>query len=652
MLGSSSPAAPSLSTSNGAAAPSSPTRPSRLRGLSYLRNYTQNHLHSGSSNQPSSPPASRVNAPALVRATSHPTQSTKADAPVPSPNRQRDNTSTIELSTQGLVPVVKTQSGVSKVSTQTRPQSTDMDPPSPTEPQQPTTMTRRQAVTSLHDVAAPAAAPVAVPVAASAAVLVPATRAASVTVPRPATVAAPRAASVAAPVATPIAPNPPAAAPPAAVPAPTPAPAPVSSAPEGASETAAAADSTTPRPVDKKELMPSIRFIPHQEPRATKPSLTFPIVNRTLPTHETKVRVGRYSERDNNDSLSNPLSTGVVGFKSKVVSRRHCELWCQNGQWFVKDTKSSSGTFLNHVRLSSPGLESRPYPVNDGDIIQLGIDFKGGEEIIFRCVKIRVECNRGWQKSRNQFNTQTHQNLLKRAQGGAKKDTKDAKDAKDTDAQSAASSECSICLNPVAPCQALFVAPCSHVWHYKCIRTLIYPNWPSFQCPNCRAYADLEADVDESEEESDDEQQEDTPKQSEGEATEKRTTDTTDAGQATAEDEDPTVLVNSTFPRSSSTSPRQPTDSGSDSELGPTDTSRSQPVPIRGSANAPLHIALPASISARSATPTSTIQFALGDGLMTPTNDVGPFIFNTGIDSRARDVDDLARDPLHEENEE
>lgn len=46
------------------------------------------------------------------------------------------------------------------------------------------------------------------------------------------------------------------------------------------------------------------------------------------------------------------------------------------------------------------------------------------------------------------------------------------------------------------PCQSLFVAPCSHVWHYKCIRPILNgATWPNFLCPNCRAVADLEADV-------------------------------------------------------------------------------------------------------------------------------------------------------------
>lgn len=40
------------------------------------------------------------------------------------------------------------------------------------------------------------------------------------------------------------------------------------------------------------------------------------------------------------------------------------------------------------------------------------------------------------------------------------------------------------------------MAPCSHVWHYKCIRPILNgATWPNFLCPNCRAVADLEADV-------------------------------------------------------------------------------------------------------------------------------------------------------------
>lgn len=154
------------------------------------------------------------------------------------------------------------------------------------------------------------------------------------------------------------------------------------------------------------DIQPSIRFSAYYDPRSTRPSLSFPPVSRTLSNGTEVIRVGRYSERDNHalaGVAGNQTSAAPVGFKSKVVSRRHCEFWYENGKWFIKDVKSSSGTFLNHIRLSPPSQESKAFPVNDGDIVQLGIDFKGGEEMIFRCVKMRLELNRGWQTKPNTF---------------------------------------------------------------------------------------------------------------------------------------------------------------------------------------------------------------------------------------------------------
>lgn len=149
----------------------------------------------------------------------------------------------------------------------------------------------------------------------------------------------------------------------------------------------------------------TIRFFPHQDPsQSSRPSLPFIPVSRTLPSNTSNIRVGRYSERDGLP-LPNPSepSDAPVGFKSKVVSRKHCEFTYMNGQWHIKDVGSSSGTFLNHMRLSQPNMPSRMYTIKDGDIVQLGIDFRGGEEMIFRCVRIRIECNRSWQQQPNEF---------------------------------------------------------------------------------------------------------------------------------------------------------------------------------------------------------------------------------------------------------
>lgn len=190
-----------------------------------------------------------------------------------------------------------------------------------------------------------------------------------------------------------------------------------------------------PSPPPPAEFRPTIRFSQHQDPRAPRPSLMFTPLGRTLPTGTEVIKVGRYSERETAPNQPANMSTAApVGFKSKVVSRRHCEFWVEEGQWFIRDVKSSSGTFLNHVRLSPPNTESRPYPVKDGDIVQLGIDFKGGEEMIFRCVKIRVEVNRGWQAGLNSFNVSSHRMLKKMTKGG----------------DSSSSNDCSICLSGVA----------------------------------------------------------------------------------------------------------------------------------------------------------------------------------------------------------
>lgn len=232
------------------------------------------------------------------------------------------------------------------------------------------------------------------------------------------------------------------------------------------------------------DMLPTIRFSAFYDARSNRPSLSFTPISRTLPTGKETIKVGRYSERENHAPVPiNTPSAAPVGFKSKVVSRRHCEFWFEKGKWYIKDVKSSSGTFLNHIRLSAPGTESKPFPINDGDIVQLGIDFKGGEEMIYRCVKMRIELNRGWQSKPNTFNMATHKRL---------------RDLTSTSASSSHAQDCSICLNAIAPCQSLFVAPCSHTWHYKCIREMLSgPSWPIFICPNCRATADLDAEVDE-----------------------------------------------------------------------------------------------------------------------------------------------------------
>lgn len=50
-----------------------------------------------------------------------------------------------------------------------------------------------------------------------------------------------------------------------------------------------------------------------------------------------------------------------LAFRSKVVSRGHAEIWLEDATFYIRDTKSSSGTFLNHIRLAPPNTESRAF---------------------------------------------------------------------------------------------------------------------------------------------------------------------------------------------------------------------------------------------------------------------------------------------------
>ncbi|KAF9371945.1 hypothetical protein CPC16_002751 [Podila verticillata] len=212
--------------------------------------------------------------------------------------------------------------------------------------------------------------------------------------------------------------------------------------------------------------VPHIRIVPHLDaPR----SLHFDVVDKDVPEGFV-LKIGRFTDKQ---ALPNRVT-----FKSKVVSRGHAEIYTENGKFYIRDTKSSSGTFLNHARLSPPGVESKPTQLKDGDVVQLGVDYQGGTQEIYRCVKMRLELNRSWQQQANPF----RMNTLKVIRSL-------------TTATAASATDCCICLFRIASFQSLFVAPCSHVYHYKCIRPLLVANHPGFLCPLCRTFADLEDSV-------------------------------------------------------------------------------------------------------------------------------------------------------------
>eukprot|EP00092_Neocalanus_flemingeri_P037773 GFUD01041121.1.p1 GENE.GFUD01041121.1~~GFUD01041121.1.p1 ORF type:complete len:760 (-),score=245.19 GFUD01041121.1:42-2321(-) len=91
-----------------------------------------------------------------------------------------------------------------------------------------------------------------------------------------------------------------------------------------------------------------------------------PFQDRML-TLDQPVKVGRSVAR------ARPVQTNAI-FDCKVLSRNHALLWYENGKFYLQDTKSSNGTFVNNQRLSKGSEESPAREVCSGDILQFGVD--------------------------------------------------------------------------------------------------------------------------------------------------------------------------------------------------------------------------------------------------------------------------------------
>lgn len=82
-------------------------------------------------------------------------------------------------------------------------------------------------------------------------------------------------------------------------------------------------------------------------------------------------------------------------FDSRVLSRQHAEIWADRatGKVWIKDAKSSNGTYINSQRLSSDNTESKPHELRKNDILELGIDISNddGSSLVHRKISAKVE---------------------------------------------------------------------------------------------------------------------------------------------------------------------------------------------------------------------------------------------------------------------
>lgn len=81
-------------------------------------------------------------------------------------------------------------------------------------------------------------------------------------------------------------------------------------------------------------------------------------------------------------------------FDSKVLSRQHAEIYAdRQGRIYIRDVKSSNGTFVNGMRLSPENKESEPRELKEQDMLELGIDIVSEDQktVVHHKVAAKVE---------------------------------------------------------------------------------------------------------------------------------------------------------------------------------------------------------------------------------------------------------------------
>ncbi|KIL55930.1 hypothetical protein M378DRAFT_90088, partial [Amanita muscaria Koide BX008] len=136
------------------------------------------------------------------------------------------------------------------------------------------------------------------------------------------------------------------------------------------------------------------------QPQAPFPALyLYPINDFFIPKHialfnNQRVKIGRQTNAKTAPGERNGY------FNAKTLSRQHAEVWEYGGKIFIKDLKSSNGTFINGEQLSQDGFQSEPFELKSDDIVVriwdlgFGIDLIGEDNktINHHKVAARVVC--------------------------------------------------------------------------------------------------------------------------------------------------------------------------------------------------------------------------------------------------------------------
>ncbi|WVQ79848.1 hypothetical protein IAT38_001948 [Cryptococcus sp. DSM 104549] len=124
---------------------------------------------------------------------------------------------------------------------------------------------------------------------------------------------------------------------------------------------------------------PSLHLWPMQD--------TFAMKMIHLPEGQ-RIKVGRQT---NNKTVPGERN---AYFDSKVLSRLHAEIWESGGKIYIRDVRSSNGTFINGDRLSPEGAESEPVQLKSEDQVEFGIDIvsEDNRTIVHHRVAAKAYC--------------------------------------------------------------------------------------------------------------------------------------------------------------------------------------------------------------------------------------------------------------------
>lgn len=107
-----------------------------------------------------------------------------------------------------------------------------------------------------------------------------------------------------------------------------------------------------------------------------------------VPFAPDSLRIGRQTNQKTIPTATNGF------FDSKVLSRQHAEIYAErNGKIYIRDVKSSNGTFVNGTRLSQENRESEPHELQTADHLELGIDIVSEDQktVVHHKVAAKVE---------------------------------------------------------------------------------------------------------------------------------------------------------------------------------------------------------------------------------------------------------------------